>query len=355
MCASTVLLTTCERLLPDAGPVLVGVSGGCDSMSLLHVLKGSGADVIACHVNYGLRGSDSDADEALVRETAAAWGVPVRVEQVRLSSGNVQDAARRARRAFFERCMAESGATVVFLAHHQDDQAETVLLQWLRGGRVDALTGMAPRSGPYRRPWLDVPAADIRAYARTQGIPWREDRSNADRRYLRNRIRMDILSGFDHQPLLDLATVSRELGRRLDQQLAKWADGPTLPDALFASGDAELIPILVHRFARKANLRVSDAECALLTAKRSFRPGKRVGPFVREAAGWSLVISEPPPPAPEGHTIRRWEPGDVLDGRKVSDRMSDAKWPHWMRIGAWVVIDAAGRVASLRKPVSSGA
>ena len=101
MCASTFLLTTCERLLPDAGPVLVGVSGGCDSMSLLHVLKRAGADVIACHVNYGLRGSDSDADEALVRETAAAWGVPVRVEQVRLSSGNLQDGARRARRAFF--------------------------------------------------------------------------------------------------------------------------------------------------------------------------------------------------------------------------------------------------------------
>jgi hypothetical protein len=214
---------------------------------------------------------------------------------------------------------------------------------------------MAPRSGPYRRPWLDVAAAEIRAYAQTHGITWREDRSNADRRYLRNRIRMDILTGIDRQPLLDLAAVSRELGRRLDPLLAKWADGPTLSDALFTSGDAEVIPILVHRFARKANLRVSEEECALLTANRPFRPGKRIGPFVREAAGWSLVISEPPPPAPEGHTIRRWEPGDVLDGRKVSDRMSAAQWPHWMRLGAWVVSDAAGRVSSLLKPVSSGA
>jgi tRNA(Ile)-lysidine synthase len=334
---------------------LVGVSGGCDSMSLLHVLKRAGADVIACHVNYGLRGPDSQADEALVRVTAAAWDIPVRVEQVRLPSGNVQDGARRARRAYFQRLMTETGATVVFLAHHQDDQVETILLQWLRGGRLDALTGMAVCSGPYRRPWLDVPAAAIREYARTHGLSWREDRSNADRRYLRNRIRMDILPGIDRQPFLDLAAVSRELGLRLDQQLLKWTDGPTLSDALFASGDAELIPLVVHRFARKANLRVSDAECALLMAGRPFRPGKRVGPFVREAAGWSLVIPEPPPPVPDGHTVRRWEPGDVLDGRKVSDRMSDAKWPHWMRLGAWVVLDAAGRVVSLRKPVSSGA
>lgn len=354
MSASTALSTACERVPTGAGPVLVGVSGGCDSMTLLHMLHGMGMELVACHVNVGLRGAESDADEAFVEAAAKALGIPFRSERVSLPPGNTQDAARRARRSLFERCMRETGAACVALAHHQDDQVETILLQWLRGGRADALTGMATRNGPYVRPWLDIPAADIRAFAREAGLTWREDRSNADRRYLRNRLRLDVVPGLDRRRVLAIAEASWDLGRQLDRLLAGCSEGPTLLDRLFETADADIAALAVHRFARKANLRVSDAECAALMPG-GLTPGKRVGPFVREADGWSLVVPEPPPPAPPGMEVRRWRPGDRLEGRKVSDRMSDGKWPHWMRAGAWVVVDGSGHVVGLRKPVSSDA
>lgn len=352
MSASTALWTACERVLPDTGPLVVGVSGGCDSMTLLHVLKQGGADVVACHVNVGLRGAESDADEALVREMCAAWGIPFRSERVDLPAGNVQDAARRARRSFFDRILRETGASAILLAHHQDDQVETILMQWLRGGREDALTGMAARSGLYLRPWLEIPAAEIRESARSNGIPWREDRSNADRRYLRNRIRHELMPLIERHRLLDIAAASADLGRVLDALLEAWTHGPTLSDRMFQADEPDIARLAVHRFARRFNLRVSDEECGRLFAA-GYRPGKRIGPFVRETDGWSLLRPEPPPSVPEGCVIRPWRPGDRYDGRKVSDRMSDAKWPHWMRLGAWVVEDAAGRIVSLRKPVSS--
>lgn len=192
-------------LRPSDAPLLVGVSGGRDSTVLLHRLVAEGVPVEAAHVNYGLRGADSDADEAFVRALCARLGVPLHVHRVPPSdvpSANRQAWARGVRYTFFgETATARSLATVA-VAHHADDQAETVLLGLLRGRSLASLRGMQPRRWLDRarfpgvvlvRPLLGRPRADVQAYAEAHGLAWREDASNNDRRYRRNALRHDLL------------------------------------------------------------------------------------------------------------------------------------------------------------------
>lgn len=184
---------------------LVGVSGGRDSVVLLHNLVMQGVEVDAAHVNYGLRGADSDADEAFVRDLCARLGVPLHVLRVmpeNVPSANRQAWARAVRYTFFGETAAALGLTAVAVAHHADDQAETVLLGLLRSRSLAGFRGMRPRRGLDRarfpgvvlvRPLLGVRRADLAAYADAHGLAWREDASNQDRRYRRSAVRHDLL------------------------------------------------------------------------------------------------------------------------------------------------------------------
>ena len=187
--------------LPPTGPqpaehVLVGVSGGMDSIVLLHALHALGYPLQAAHVNYGLRGQDSDGDEALVRTVCEQWGIPLEV----LNAGepapvgaSVQDWARQLRYSFFEDVAQHAGIAYVAVAHHQDDQAETLLLRLIRGSGVEGLAAM-PASRPIRqgspiqliRPFLNTPRSALKAYAEANSLAWRTDGSNADLRYATN-------------------------------------------------------------------------------------------------------------------------------------------------------------------------
>ncbi|GIV60213.1 tRNA lysidine(34) synthetase TilS [Rhodocaloribacter litoris] len=195
-----------HRLLEPGERVLAGVSGGVDSMTLLDVLHRLGYPVVVAHVNYGLRGAASEADERLVREACARYGVPLHVHRpatraaARAAGQSLQEAARDLRYAFFDEVAAAEGLTRVAVGHHRDDQAETVLLNLFRGAGLEGLAGMAPArplrpEGPRRviRPLLGVPRAAIEAYARAEGLRWREDPSNADPRYRRGRLRAEIM------------------------------------------------------------------------------------------------------------------------------------------------------------------
>ncbi|NNF04654.1 MAG: tRNA lysidine(34) synthetase TilS, partial [Rhodothermales bacterium] len=183
--------------VPKDGPVVAGVSGGVDSIVLLHALAASGREVVAAHVNYGLRGADSDADERLVREVCEKLGASCRVMRAPKSpSASVQAWARSVRYAWFEQVAAQVSAPAVAVAHHVDDQAETVLINIIRGTGIDGLRGMRPVR-PLRRdsdvllirPLLGMRRADIESYARIHGVSWREDASNTSERYLRSRVR----------------------------------------------------------------------------------------------------------------------------------------------------------------------
>lgn len=179
-----------ESGLVRAGePLLVMVSGGGDSVALLDIAVRLGAEVSALHVNHGLR-DDASLDEELVRRLCEQLGVPLSVERVQLGSeGNLQERAREARYALAESAAAGDYAA----AHTASDQAETVLYRLAVSPGSRALHGMAPRRGRLVRPLLEVTREEVRDYLRARGLDWREDPSNADRRFARARVRHDVI------------------------------------------------------------------------------------------------------------------------------------------------------------------
>jgi len=210
------MLGELARALSDLGlegrRIAVAVSGGVDSTALAHGLAAlSGRRRLAlsiAHVNHGLRGAESDADEAFVREVARALGLPFAGERVdpreRVAEAassrerpTVQEAARSLRAAALRRMAAALGAQHVATAHTLDDQAETVLLRLLRGSGPGGLGGIAERSrdGFVVRPMLRIPRAEVVRFARSRGLAWREDASNASPRYARSRLRTAWLPG----------------------------------------------------------------------------------------------------------------------------------------------------------------
>jgi tRNA(Ile)-lysidine synthase len=171
------------------GPLLVLLSGGGDSVALLDLAVQAGASVSALHVNYGLR-EGADEDEAFVRSLCASLDVPLVVEHVSLGSGgNLQERARDARYALAERLAVGLYAT----GHTASDQAETVLYRLAVSPGSRALQGMPARRGRLVRPLLGVTREELRAYLSERGLAWREDPSNADRRFARARVRHDLL------------------------------------------------------------------------------------------------------------------------------------------------------------------
>jgi len=169
-------------LLPPGARVLVGLSGGSDSVALTRLLldlaeHGDFTLVGLVHLNHALRPT-ADRDETFCREFAARVGLPVVVEcaDVRASAEahglSTEDAARRLRYAFLERTAAALGATRIAVGHTQDDQAETFLLKLMRGAGLTGLGGIYPRRDGVIRPLLDVPRAELRAYLERLGERW---------------------------------------------------------------------------------------------------------------------------------------------------------------------------------------
>lgn len=193
-----------KRLIQPGDRVLVAVSGGADSvclLTLLHEMRERalvpGIELRMAHVNYGLRGDESEEDEVFVRELGSKLGVPVDCERVCLmpkSGGTLQSRARDARYAFFERVLREQGMAVVATGHTADDQAETVLLWLMRGAGAGGLAGIpVKRGGDIIRPLLGVTRRQVLEYLAFRGVSYRSDSSNGTPRYRRNRIRREVL------------------------------------------------------------------------------------------------------------------------------------------------------------------
>ncbi len=194
-------------LLPEGARVLVGVSGGCDSMVCLATLRALGHDVHALHVNYGLR-AGADEDEKLVRDWCVEQSpeIPVRVVSCNATARaeergeSMQEAARRLRYDALADHATQIGAAAVATGHHRDDQAETLLLNLLRGSGPEGLAGM-PSSRPLEnapdvplvRPLLAISRAEIEAYADEADVPWRTDPTNRDSGYDRAIIRTKVI------------------------------------------------------------------------------------------------------------------------------------------------------------------
>lgn len=179
-----------------SGRVTVAVSGGADSTALLVALAQEGFDVTAAHVNHHLRGSESDQDEAFVRELCQRFGIPLHVEDGMLDPGvvkarGIEAAAREVRYAKLLAMREAAGACFLATAHQKDDQAETVLMRLLTGGGIEALQGIRPvRDDGIIRPLIDVTRTEIDSFLIAEKITPRHDRSNDDPRFLRNRVRL---------------------------------------------------------------------------------------------------------------------------------------------------------------------
>lgn len=212
-------------MLPLSEPLLAGVSGGADSVALLDALVQLGYRPRVCHLNHKLRGAASDADARFVRKLAGRYGLPVTIASRKVPPG--EDAARRARYKFFASVAKRTGIRTLVLAHTADDQVETFLLRLLRGAGRTGLAAMWPdrEMAGLRvlRPMLDVTRREVLKYLSAHALTWREDASNQDRRFLRNRIRHELL------PLLEREynpAIRRVLGRTAEILRAEAAQEP---------------------------------------------------------------------------------------------------------------------------------
>ncbi len=318
-------------LLSAGEPLLVMVSGGGDSVALLDIAVRLGASVSVLHVNYGLR-EGTDADEDFVRDLTGRLGVTLHAHRVTLPDGNTQEQARDTRYALADQ-LAEGDYAA---AHTASDQAETVLYRLAVSPGSRALHGMAPRRGRLARPLLGVTREEVRDYLRARGLEWREDPSNADRRFARARVRHDVLDALQElSPAVErtIAETARQLRDEAEVLDAAVADalgelggGPAISlDAL-----KEHPPALQRLILRElAGRTVSASELGqLLNVGRQGTKTLDLGGGLRAVAEYGTLRftraghAEPPPPVqlvvPGRARFGDWElearlegPGDV--------------------------------------------
>ena len=271
-----------QGLIPPGGRVLAAVSGGGDSVALLHLLAElAEREVVAlagvAHFNHRLRSLASDEDERFCRDLATRFGLPIVVESAdvaemaRSDRISVEHAGHRVRHAFFGRAAGRLGACRVALGHTLDDQAETYLLRLLRGAGAAGFSAIRPRIGLVVRPLLRVSRAELRTYLASQQASFREDASNLDRRVPRNRIRHDLIPSLRvYSPrVVEVLAREAEIARADEEWLARAANelGASLVQStkggveVDAAGLAALHPALGRRVARDALVRVSG--CAV--------------------------------------------------------------------------------------------
>ncbi|WP_437395305.1 tRNA lysidine(34) synthetase TilS [Flagellimonas lutimaris] len=179
--------------------LLLAYSGGVDSVVLAHLSAAANLDIALAHCNFNLRGEESDGDENFVRELATELGVQVYVKSfdtkqyAEIHRGSVQMAARELRYQWFDELLKTKGFDYVLTAHHADDSLETFLINLSRGTGIDGLSGIPEVNEKVVRPLLPFSQEEILGYANSENIKWREDSSNASSKYLRNKIRHQIV------------------------------------------------------------------------------------------------------------------------------------------------------------------
>jgi tRNA(Ile)-lysidine synthase len=212
-------------LVPGNRNILTTVSGGIDSMVLVHLYLESGLKPAIAHCNFGLRGSESDGDEAFVREFAlknnlAFHTVRFETSGYAVSKGiSIQMAARELRYNWFEEVRKENGYEVIAVAHNLNDNIETFFINLLRGTGINGLTGMKPHNGFIVRPLLFASREEITEYAGLHQIQYREDSSNAQVKYVRNRIRhkiIPLLKGVNPEAFTAITTTMEHLAFSAD-------------------------------------------------------------------------------------------------------------------------------------------
>ncbi len=362
------------RYLPsDRGVILVAFSGGPDSTALLHLLHAGGYYAHAAHVHHGLRGEEADGDAAYCAEFCQARDIPFTLIRVDVSGeqesggGGVQEVARRVRYEALERCASEVGASVIATAHNRDDNAETILLNILRGAGPDGLRGIPERRGRIVRPLLGVSRAEIEAYCAEHELAPRRDSSNDSTKYSRNEVRHKLMPYLRERfnprvedALLRLSVVASEESDYLDTEARRWLGNRQQIDRQSLSK----LPTAMQRRVLRLWLReargLSDISFEFIEQIReaTFTPGPIILPPVQretssstpseldaaaeidvpgmvEMGGWRITGDGQLPAGLTTALIRFWRFGDRMrfpfGRRKLSDLFGEAKWPEWER------------------------
>ena len=206
------------------GRYVVAVSGGVDSVVLLHILKDQpGVKLTVAHYDHGIR-EDSAEDRRLVQALAWEYGLPFVYHMGQLGPHASEAQAREARYAFLHDARRASGAHAIITAHHQDDVLETIILNLLRGTGRRGLSSLKS-TDIVKRPLLQVPKNELLRYANREGLRWREDSTNTDVKYLRNYVRKNILPRFanaDREVLLGISKRAAEINGELAEQASNY-------------------------------------------------------------------------------------------------------------------------------------
>lgn len=259
-----------HQMVKPGDKILVAFSGGIDSVVLLDILfklaPRANFELQVGHVHHGLRVA-ARADAAFARQVAARYNLPVAVSRIDVPQAlkpgdSVQAVARKLRYAALRGQAKAGDAQRIAVAHHQDDQVETVLMRFLTGTGTDGLAGMAPVRADVIRPLIDVPLARLRQYAHEHGLPWREDESNLDQGYLRNRVRLKLLPFLQEhfnpnikEAILRLSQIARDEAQWAEEMAGYLTpqvrlDTPlfgTLPLVVFALPMLQAAPVALQR------------------------------------------------------------------------------------------------------------
>jgi len=371
--------------------VIAAVSGGADSVCLLQVLHEAQVNLSGvAHFNHKLRGEASEEDEQFVAALAAKLSLPFYRAEGRPGPGNLEQVARRDRREFFSSLIRDNAATHIALAHTRDDQAETVLFRVLRGSGLTGLAGIHPVTAEgFIRPMIGVTRSEVLEFLRERGIEWREDASNLDLRFARNRIRHELLPQLAKEWNPQIVDALANLGDLAYEEERLWA----VREHAGKLGNLEALPRaearrVVRRAIRevKGDLRgieFGHVESVIEMTARASVPGvnffRSCGAIRAAAPGVAIDVPcvEVTVPgtyaAPDGASeirlepcvnlrldltapllLRGWKPGDhyLRSGKsrdqKLHRMFQRARVPSWAR-RSWPIIECGGRILWARE------
>ena len=283
--------------LPDS--LMIGVSGGVDSLSLLHAIVQSGKKPIILHFNHGWR-KESLHESKSIQRLSQFYQLPFFQGKAPKNSPKTETAARELRDAFFQRASKKFKCPHLLLAHHANDQVETFLLQLFRGtgSQGGGMEAYAERNGLIRiRPWLGIWKKEIHAYALEKKLPWNEDRTNLDSHHQRNWIRNELLPllttqlGREIPPLLlRTATILRDQTQALYQQILPFISLERLPISTLKSLSRAHQRLLIKSWLQAHSISDPSFERieAITTMITEAKPAKinlPAGNFVRRTNG----------------------------------------------------------------------
>ncbi|HWB38698.1 MAG TPA: tRNA lysidine(34) synthetase TilS [Candidatus Saccharimonadales bacterium] len=281
-----------EMNMPTAGTYVVAVSGGVDSVALIHALHVKpDLKLIVAHFDHGIR-KDSAEDRKLVQELAQSYGLSFVFAEGKLGPKASEDKARQARYEFLRKVQKDHEAKSIITAHHQDDVLETAVINILRGTNRKGLTALDSHENLIR-PLLNVAKKDIIDYAEAQKLTWREDSTNTDTDYLRNYVRHSLLTKFsetDRSKLIDIISKLRGTNLELDDLLAQFS-----PQSELDRHDFSKLPHKVAREVMATWLRANGiANFDRRTLERLVVAGKtaRVGQRFDLLGGASMVVGK---------------------------------------------------------------